>query len=158
MGSAAVLRPAHVWIKQDKLREGFLPGPGSRRSPGDGGDAEGARWSTFGNTVSGPAWKKKPTWYQVSISDRMIHLAPAGRGLERERVLPLLDQKLERCAREILTGGLIDSSQPSREEIRKSSLPSGPDAPPRYGRSAKDSGVPVMERLSTQLYDLRESY
>jgi pimeloyl-ACP methyl ester carboxylesterase len=23
--------------------------------------------------ISDPAWKKKPTWYQVSTSDRMIH-------------------------------------------------------------------------------------
>ena len=29
--------------------------------------------STFGDAVSDPAWKKKPTWYQVSTSDRMIH-------------------------------------------------------------------------------------
>lgn len=29
--------------------------------------------STFGNAVSDPAWRKKPTWYQVSTSDRMIH-------------------------------------------------------------------------------------
>jgi len=29
--------------------------------------------STFWKAVSDPAWKKKPTWYQVSASDRMIH-------------------------------------------------------------------------------------
>ena len=29
--------------------------------------------ATFGNAVSDPAWRKKPTWYQVSTSDRMIH-------------------------------------------------------------------------------------
>jgi len=29
--------------------------------------------STFGNAVSEPAWRKKPAWYQVSTSDRMIH-------------------------------------------------------------------------------------
>ena len=29
--------------------------------------------STFGDAVTEPAWKKKPTWYQVSTEDRMIH-------------------------------------------------------------------------------------
>ena len=29
--------------------------------------------STFGNAVSDPAWKRKPTWYRVSTSDRVIH-------------------------------------------------------------------------------------
>ncbi len=29
--------------------------------------------STFANAVSEPAWKHKPTWYQVSTDDRMIH-------------------------------------------------------------------------------------
>ena len=28
--------------------------------------------STFGNTISSPAWKKKPSWYQISSEDRMI--------------------------------------------------------------------------------------
>jgi pimeloyl-ACP methyl ester carboxylesterase len=29
--------------------------------------------STFADTVTDPAWNKKPTWYQVSTEDRMIH-------------------------------------------------------------------------------------
>ncbi|MGW4746085.1 alpha/beta hydrolase [Streptomyces sp. NPDC004290] len=29
--------------------------------------------STFGDTVSAPAWRNKPVWYQVSTQDRMIH-------------------------------------------------------------------------------------
>ncbi len=29
--------------------------------------------STFGDTVTDPAWRHKPTWYQVSTEDRMIH-------------------------------------------------------------------------------------
>jgi hypothetical protein len=28
--------------------------------------------STFGDTVSEPAWKHKPCWYQVSSQDHMI--------------------------------------------------------------------------------------
>jgi pimeloyl-ACP methyl ester carboxylesterase len=29
--------------------------------------------STFGDNVSTPAWRSKPSWYQVSTEDRMIH-------------------------------------------------------------------------------------
>lgn len=29
--------------------------------------------STFGNKVTAPAWKNKPSWYQISSEDRMIH-------------------------------------------------------------------------------------
>ena len=29
--------------------------------------------STFGNNVTAPAWKNKPSWYQISSNDHMIH-------------------------------------------------------------------------------------
>ena len=29
--------------------------------------------STFGDNVTAPAWKAKPSWYQISANDRMIH-------------------------------------------------------------------------------------
>ena len=28
--------------------------------------------STFGDTVATPAWRNKPSWYQISSQDRMI--------------------------------------------------------------------------------------
>ncbi|UNK30324.1 alpha/beta hydrolase [Serratia plymuthica] len=28
--------------------------------------------STFGNVINEPAWKHKPSWYQISSDDRMI--------------------------------------------------------------------------------------
>lgn len=39
--------------------------------------------STFGDAVSDPAWRKKPTWHQVSTSDRMIHPGTERRMAER---------------------------------------------------------------------------
>ena len=29
--------------------------------------------STFGDAITAPAWKKKPSWYQLSTQDHMIH-------------------------------------------------------------------------------------
>ena len=39
--------------------------------------------STFGNEASDLAWRKKPSWYQVSASDRMIHPDSERRMAER---------------------------------------------------------------------------
>ncbi len=63
----------YVWIKQDKFQESFC-----QDLPGDEAlvmavTQKAPLGSTFGDTVSDPAWKKKPTWYQVSTNDRMIH-------------------------------------------------------------------------------------
>ena len=42
--------------------------------------------STFGDNVTAPAWKKKPTWYQISSRDRMIH--PDNQKMMAERMNP----------------------------------------------------------------------
>ncbi len=42
--------------------------------------------STFGDAVTAPAWKKKPSWYQISSEDRMI--APANQKRMAERMNP----------------------------------------------------------------------
>jgi hypothetical protein len=40
--------------------------------------------STFGDKVTAPAWKAKPSWYQVSSEDRMI--APENEARMAERM------------------------------------------------------------------------
>lgn len=62
-----------LWILPEKFHESFCQDL----------DADGALVmavtqkaplaSTFGDNVTAPAWKKKPVWYQVSSSDRMIN-------------------------------------------------------------------------------------
>lgn len=42
--------------------------------------------STFGDTITAPAWKKKPTWYQISSQDHMI--APENQKRMAERMNP----------------------------------------------------------------------
>nr|WP_264081225.1 alpha/beta hydrolase [Streptomyces spectabilis] len=39
--------------------------------------------STFGDTITAPAWRAKPCWYQVSTADRMIHPANERRMAQR---------------------------------------------------------------------------
>jgi pimeloyl-ACP methyl ester carboxylesterase len=63
----------YVWVAQDKFHESFC-----QELPADEAlvmavTQKAPLGSTFGDTVTDPAWKRKPTWYQVSTEDRMIH-------------------------------------------------------------------------------------
>ena len=63
----------HVWIKQDRFRESFCQDLPADEALVMAVTQKAPIGSTFANAVSEPAWKQKPTWYQVSTNDRMIH-------------------------------------------------------------------------------------
>ena len=73
----------YVWIKQDKFRESFCQDLPADEALVMAVTQKAPVGSSFGNTVSDPAWKNKPTWYQVSASDRMIHPDTERRMAER---------------------------------------------------------------------------
>lgn len=88
----------YLWVKPELFHESFcqdLP-----QSEGDvlGITQKAPLASTFGDEVSNPAWKNKPSWYQVSTQDHMIH--PDNQVRMAERIKP----------REILT---LDASHAS---------------------------------------------
>ena len=63
----------YIWIKQDKFHESFCQDLTADEALVMAVTQKAPLGSTFGNAVSDPAWRTKPTWYQVSTSDRMIH-------------------------------------------------------------------------------------
>jgi pimeloyl-ACP methyl ester carboxylesterase len=63
----------YLWIKQDKFQESFCQDLSADEALVMAVTQRAPVGSTFGDVVSDPAWKKKPTWYQVSTSDRMIN-------------------------------------------------------------------------------------
>jgi pimeloyl-ACP methyl ester carboxylesterase len=63
----------YVWIKQDKFGESFCQDLPADEALVMAVTQKAPVGSTFGNAVSNPVWKKKPSWYQVSTNDRMIH-------------------------------------------------------------------------------------
>ena len=63
----------YVWIAQDKFHESFCQDLTADEARVMAVTQKAPVGSTFGDHVSGPAWKKKPVWYQVSTEDRMIH-------------------------------------------------------------------------------------
>ena len=62
-----------VWIRQEKFHESFCQDLTADEALVMSVTQKAPLGSTFGDPVSDPAWRKKPTWYQVSTEDRMIH-------------------------------------------------------------------------------------
>jgi pimeloyl-ACP methyl ester carboxylesterase len=63
----------YVWIKQDKFHESFCQDLPADEALVMAVTQKAPVGATIGDAVSDPAWRRKPTWYQVSADDRMIH-------------------------------------------------------------------------------------
>lgn len=63
----------YLWIKQDKFHESFCQDLTQEEALVMAVTQKAPLGSTFGDNVTAPAWKKKPSWYQISSEDRMIH-------------------------------------------------------------------------------------
>ncbi|MFD9077303.1 alpha/beta hydrolase [Streptomyces erythrochromogenes] len=63
----------YLWIKQDAFHESFCQDLDADEALVMAVTQKAPLGSTFGDSVTSPAWKKKPVWYQVSAQDRMIH-------------------------------------------------------------------------------------
>ncbi|MCV3238817.1 alpha/beta hydrolase [Mesorhizobium sp. ZC-5] len=64
-----------LWIRRDKFHESFCQDLTADEALVMAVAQKAPVASTFENTITKPAWKKKPSWYQISTEDRMI--APA---------------------------------------------------------------------------------
>ncbi|MCP3819743.1 alpha/beta hydrolase [Streptomyces sp. A3M-1-3] len=63
----------YLWIKQDKFHESFAQDLTEDEALVMAVTQKAPLASTFGDNVTAPAWRTKPTWYQVSTNDRMIN-------------------------------------------------------------------------------------
>lgn len=63
----------YLWVKPDKFHESFCQDLSTDEGLVMAATQKAPVASTFGDTISAPAWKKKPSWYQISTADRMIH-------------------------------------------------------------------------------------
>ncbi|QEU92165.1 alpha/beta hydrolase [Streptomyces kanamyceticus] len=63
----------YLWIKQDKFHESFAQDLTADEALVMAVTQKAPLGSTFGDAITAPAWRAKPTWYQVSTADRMIH-------------------------------------------------------------------------------------
>ncbi|MFC8934343.1 alpha/beta hydrolase [Rhodococcus sp. NPDC057135] len=105
--AAANLAPdsdGYLWITQEKYRDSFCQDLDVSNSLIMAVTQKAPLASTFGDAVTAPAWKVKPSWYQVSSEDRMIH--PDNERMMAGRMNP---RKLV----ELPTGHASLASQPS---------------------------------------------
>lgn len=73
--AAANLAPdsdGYLWIKRDKFHESFCQDLTADEALVMAVTQKAPLASTFGENISKPAWKNKPSWYQISSEDRMI--------------------------------------------------------------------------------------
>ncbi|WP_321784980.1 alpha/beta hydrolase [Burkholderia pyrrocinia] len=62
----------YLWLKPDKFHESFCQDLSSDEALVMAVTQKAPLASTFADTVSAPAWRAKPSWYQISSEDRMI--------------------------------------------------------------------------------------
>ncbi|QQX82759.1 alpha/beta hydrolase [Cupriavidus necator] len=62
----------YLWLKSDKFHESFCQDLSSDDALVMAVTQKAPLASTFGDVITAPAWKKKPSWYQISSEDRMI--------------------------------------------------------------------------------------
>jgi len=63
----------YLWIKRDLYRESFCQDLDEADALVMAITQKAPVGSTFGDAISDPAWKHKPSWYQISSEDRMIN-------------------------------------------------------------------------------------
>lgn len=74
--AAANLAPdsdGYLWLKADKFHDSFCQDLTADEGLVMAVTQKAPLASTFGDAISDPAWKHKPSWYQISNHDRMIH-------------------------------------------------------------------------------------
>jgi pimeloyl-ACP methyl ester carboxylesterase len=83
----------YVWIKQDKFQESFCQDLPADEAIVMALALKAPVGLTALDTISDPAWTKKPTWYQLSTNDRMIH--PDSERQMAERMRPRITVELD---------------------------------------------------------------
>ena len=62
----------YLWLKPDKFHESFCQDLPEEEGFVMGVTQKAPLASTFGDNITDPAWRHKPSWYQISSQDRMI--------------------------------------------------------------------------------------
>ncbi len=103
----------YLWVKADKYHESFCQDLTNDEGLVMGITQKAPVASTFGNTISNPAWKNKPSWYQISTEDRMIHpenQAMMSSRLNAQKVISLDDSHASLASQPKAVADLIDEA------------------------------------------------
>ncbi|KGC06574.1 MULTISPECIES: alpha/beta hydrolase [Burkholderia] len=114
--AAANLAPdsdGYLWIKADKYHESFCQDLSAEEALVMAVTQKAPLASTFGDNIGTPAWKNKPSWYQISSEDRMI--APANQEhmsgrLGARKVITLATSHASLASKAVEVADLIDEA------------------------------------------------
>ncbi|MBO9549314.1 alpha/beta hydrolase [Pseudomonas sp.] len=62
----------YLWLKAEKFHESFCQDLSADEALVMAATQKAPLASTFADTITAPAWKHKPSWYQISSQDHMI--------------------------------------------------------------------------------------
>ncbi|UMZ09272.1 alpha/beta hydrolase [Pseudomonas sp. MPFS] len=62
----------YLWVRPERFQQSFCQDLPAQEGLVMGLTQKAPLASTFGDTLGAPAWRDKPSWYQVSSADRMI--------------------------------------------------------------------------------------
>ena len=103
----------YLWIKADKFHESFCQDLTSEEGLVMAVTQKAPLASTFGDTITAPAWKKKPSWYQISSEDRMIspeNEAKMSARLNARKVITLAASHASLASKPVEVAALIDEA------------------------------------------------
>jgi pimeloyl-ACP methyl ester carboxylesterase len=114
--AAANLAPdsdGYLWVKPEKFHESFCQDLTEDEGLVMAVTQKAPLASTFGDTIKSPAWKIKPSWYQISSADRMI--APENEQrmsarLGARKVITLQASHASLASRPVEVAALIDEA------------------------------------------------
>lgn len=103
----------YLWIKADKFHESFCQDLTPEEGLVMAVTQKAPLASTFGDTITAPAWKKKPSWYQISSEDRMIspeNEAKMSARLNARKVITLAASHASLASKPVEVAALIDEA------------------------------------------------
>jgi len=103
----------YLWIKPDKFHESFCQDLTPEEGLVMAVTQKAPLASTFGDTITSPAWKKKPSWYQISSDDRMIapeNEAKMAARLNARKVITLAASHASLASKPVDVAALIDEA------------------------------------------------
>ncbi|WP_087725726.1 alpha/beta hydrolase [Pandoraea sp. PE-S2T-3] len=103
----------YLWIKADKFHESFCQDLTPEEGLVMAVTQKAPLASTFGDTITAPAWKKKPSWYQISSDDRMIapeNEAMMSARLNARKVITLAASHASLASKPVDVAALIDEA------------------------------------------------
>jgi pimeloyl-ACP methyl ester carboxylesterase len=103
----------YLWIKYDKFHESFCQDLEADEALVMATAQKAPLAKVFGDPVTAPAWRKKPTWYQVSADDRMINPENERRMADRmkpRKIITLPASHVSLASRPVEVSAFIDEA------------------------------------------------